>query len=336
MATITFRGERLALNPGETVLERLERAGVRPAFSCRAGSCQSCLMRVTEGTPPQESQRGLRDTLRARSYFLPCIARPETDLGLAQPDESLYTMAATIESVTPLNERVVRVLLRTERSLDYQAGQFINLVRPDGLTRSYSLASLPGRDELLELHVQLNPGGQMSEWLRGIMSGPGVQVTLRGPAGDCYYLPGRPEQPILLIGTGTGLAPLYGLAQEALRQGHYGPITLIHGTLIPSHLYLVSELRALAERNPQLTYVPCVLADNPEGRLARISGGTGIVSPLPALLSQRFPSLKGYRVFVCGDPVLVNSLRRQSFLLGAARKDIAADLFLQAQVKTPA
>lgn len=334
MATITYRGEQLALNPGETVLERLERAGVRPAFSCRAGSCQSCLMRATDGTPPPESQRGLRDTLRARSYFLPCIARPESDLGLAQPDDSLYTVQATIESVTPLNDRIVKVLLRTERPLDYQAGQFINLVRPDGLVRSYSLASLPGRDELLELHVQLNPGGQMSEWLRGIK--PGQQATVRGPAGDCYYLPGQPEQPILLLGTGTGLAPLYGLAQEALRQGHKGPITLIHGTLVPPHLYMAAELRELAAQNPQLRYLPCVLADNPEGSLAQISGGAGIVSPLPALLSQRFPSLKGYRVFLCGDPVLVNSLRRLCFLLGAARKDIAADLFLQAQVKTPA
>lgn len=322
MATITFRGESLLLQEGETVLERLERAGVRPAFSCRVGSCQSCLMRATAGTPPPGSQQGLRDTLKARGYFLPCVCRPEEDLGIGPPDESLYTLRVTLESLTPLNARVVRVLLRPERPLDYQAGQFINLVRPDGLTRSYSLASLPGRDELLELHVQIHEQGQMSQWLYGLA--PGTPATVRGPAGDCYYLPGRPEQPLLLIGTGTGLAPLYGLAQEALRQGHTGPITLIHGARVPSQLYLVDECAALAAAHPQLGYVPSVLADEPAGSLPP----GGVVGPLASLLGARFPTLKGHRVFLCGDPVLVNTLRRQVFLAGAARKDIAADLFL--------
>lgn len=322
MASIVFRGETLSLQEGETVLERLERAGIRPAFSCRVGSCQSCLMRVTAGTPPAGSQQGLRDTLKARGYFLPCVCRPEADLSIAPPDESLYTLQVRLESITPLNTRVVRVLLRPERSLEYQAGQFINLVRPDGLTRSYSLASLPGRDELLELHVQLHERGQMSQWLYGLA--PGAAATVRGPAGDCYYLPGRPEQPLLLVGTGTGLAPLYGLVQEALRQGHTGPITLIHGARQPSHLYLVPELQALAAANPQLVYLPSVLADEPAGSLPQ----GGVVGPLSSLISERTPSLKGHRVFLCGDPVLVNALRRQVFLAGAARKEIAADLFL--------
>src|SRR5205085_691623 len=140
-----------------------------------------------------------------------------------------------------------------------------NVVRPgDGLVRSYSLASLhsppglPAGDTLLELHVRKVTGGQMSKWLHDDVA-VGEPLELRGPSGDCFYVAGRPVQPILLIGTGTGLAPLYAIARDALRHGHTGPIRLYHGGLDPSGLYHVDELRRLAATHSNFEYVPCVM-----------------------------------------------------------------------------
>lgn len=322
MTIIYYEGRQLSRAPQETVLECLQRSGVPVPSSCRAGACQSCLVRAVEGTPPPETQQPLKDTLRARGYFLSCVARPSGDLKVALADAELR-FTARVHSLQPLSATVVRLRLCPEADFAYAAGQFINLARPDGLTRSYSLASLPGRDPFLELHLRLYPGGQMGTYVQTLR--PGDQVHLRGPAGDCFYVGGRPEQPIVLLGTGTGLAPLYGIVQEALRSGHRGPLVLLHGAASPEGLYLDRELRELAAAHPNLTYLPSALRLLTPAPAPDIFEGT-----LDALLAARYQSLRGFRVFLCGSPQLVTRLRKQSFLAGASRKDIASDAFLTA------
>jgi NAD(P)H-flavin reductase len=119
-------------------------------------------------------------------------------------------------------------------------------VRPeDGLTRSYSLASLAS-DSLLELHVAVRPWGFMSRWLTTSIGQP---VGLRGPFGECCYRPDNRRRPLLLIGTGTGLAPLMGVLRDALTRGHSGPIRIYHGARNLDGLYLWQALLKLAKRH---------------------------------------------------------------------------------------
>jgi ferredoxin-NADP reductase len=87
----------------------------------------------------------------------------------------------------------------------------VTLSRADGLARAYSIASQPdAADGCVELHVRVLSSGRMSSWLGGGQA-VGERVSLRGPIGECFYLPGNPQQPLLLAGTGTGLAPLWGI-----------------------------------------------------------------------------------------------------------------------------
>lgn len=125
---------------------------------------------------------------------------------------------------------------------------------------------------------------------------------------------------MLLIGTGTGLAPLYGIVRDALRAGHRGPIHLFHGAVRPAGLYLCEELAAMAAAHANLNYTPSVLqADAP---------GAFEVGPIDRLIAGRFPKLDGWRGFLCGDPALVLSLKKKLFLSGIASRDIYADAFL--------
>lgn len=326
MTTIRYQDRTFTRAPTETVLECLLREGVPVPCACRAGACQSCLVRAESGTPPAEAQKTLKDSLRARGYFLSCIARPSEALTVSLADAELRC-AARVHSLEPLSPTVVRLRLRPEADFAYAAGQFINLARPDGLTRSYSLASLPGRDPFLELHIRLHPGGQMSDYIKTLR--PDDTVHLRGPAGDCFYVAGRPEQPLLLVGTGTGLSPLYGVLQEALRAAHRGPILLLHGAATPEGLHLDRELRALAAAHPNFTYLASALRC-PAPAVDSPAAADVVEGPLDTVLAARLPSLRGFRVFLCGGLALVTKLRKQVFLAGASRKDIASDAFLPA------
>lgn len=322
MSTIHYAGQDFPVQLGESVLDCLLRNGVAISHSCKAGACQSCLVKA--GSPvPQSAQRGLKDTLRAQNYFLACSLQPAGDLTVS-PAGAEQRIQARITEVDALNDSVLRVRLRTEDPFEYRAGQFVSLFREDGLARSYSLASLPGEDAL-EFHVRKIPGGAMSGWLHSHSQSldgarTSVPVWIQGPSGNCFYVPGTADEPLLLAGAGTGLAPLYGIARDALQQGHSGPIWLFHGALTPSGLYLTTELMELSRAFPNFHYVRSVLKDGDSNGVE--------VGELDRCILARFPSLFGWKGYVCGDPALVNLLRKKMFLAGMASRAIYADAFL--------
>lgn len=324
MATICFDGARHEMRPGESVLETLERADAQIPNACRSGVCQSCLMRARAGHIPPAAQNGLKDTLREQGYFLACRCKPEDDLEIVLAgNEATGEIPVQLAGVALLSPSVMRVTLEPEQAFDYRRGQFINLIREDGVRRSYSLAGCSKTDNILELHVRHIPGGQMSEWLMQAESPQRLHV--QGPHGNCFYVGGKAEQPMLLIGTGTGLAPLHGIVCEALAAEHSGPIHLYHGALNENGLYLVDRLRALADEHPNLHYTPCILDPENTSPATQIS-----VGPVDEIGFGNHSSLKGWRGYFCGDPGLVNRMRKRAYLAGASLADIYADAFLPA------
>ena len=322
MPVITYDKQPYVCEDGETVLQCLTRHGVSIPSSCESGVCQTCLMRGIQGRPPAAAQQGLKDTLQAQHYFMACVCEPEEDMEvvLAGADVT-HLLEAEVTARETLGDDILRIQLQPAQPFDYKPGQFINLFRPDGLVRSYSLASLPQEGDLLELHVRILPGGSMSTWIRDEMS-VGDTVAIEGPVGDCFYVPGKPGQNILLVGTGTGLAPLWGILRDALAHGHQGQIHLFQGSYTATGLYLVDELRALAREHDNFTYTPCV----DEGDEAGDSGITLSRADLAAM--EAVPALAGWRIYLCGHPDMVSVMKKKAFLAGAALSDIYADPFV--------
>jgi len=325
MPIIAFEGKEYESEPDESILDCLTRHGVSVKYSCRSGVCQTCIMVATEGTPPEKSQAGLKDVLKTRNYFLACACVPKSDIGIDRPDSNLIEIETTVTSVDLLNPEVVRLRLARPENYNYYPGQFLNLFNPAGIGRSYSIASLPTEDGFLELHIRRIPGGQVSEWVHSVIK-IGDLVRITEANGDCFYMPSNHEQPILLIGTGTGLAPLYGIARDAIRQGHSGSIHLYHGSRTldghtsPDGLYLVDELTTLAQSCDHFYYHPCVSRGLvPEGmRHGRAND----------LALDDHKKLSGWRVYLCGREDMVKATKQKSFLAGASLQDIYADPFL--------
>ena len=320
MATIQYGDHRVELSGSESVLDGLIRAGIDTPHSCRAGTCQSCLVRALSGTPPAEAQRGLKASFVQKGLFLACSAHPKQDLVVGPAAGDDVSVAGEVMAVEPLSESVSLVRVRLSSPFEFSAGQFVNLVRSDGLVRSYSVASLPNDQGELELHVRKIPDGRMSGWLCG-GDAVGATIQVQGPAGDCFYMGGQDEN-LLLAGAGTGLAPLLGILRDAIAAGHRGRVVLYHGGVDERGLYLTEELGKLAAERAFFKYQPCVLRGNAADGL--------LVGSVDDVVLADYPAMADPRIYLCGDPDLVQKLQRKLYLAGAELSRIHADAFVSA------
>ena len=92
MATITLKTPEGSIDTFECdedtfILEALEEAGLDHNYSCRAGSCSSCCMKIVEGTVNQEDQVFLDDEQMEDGFVLTCVALPTSDLTLLAEQE---------------------------------------------------------------------------------------------------------------------------------------------------------------------------------------------------------------------------------------------------------
>ncbi len=323
---IELEGRRYTVRDGETVLEALCRGGANVRFSCRKGTCRACLLQVAHGPLPDGAQRSLPEEQRELGWFMPCITRPRTSLQLTRPDLSRCHTPALLAEKSEIAPGVFRLLLEPLSTLAFRAGQYVNLHGPSGAIRSYSIASIAEEDYFLELHIRHWPGGSVSEWVARELQ-PGQQVTLQGPLGTCFYDPAMQGRPLLLLGTGTGLAPLWGLARDALRSGHVGGIRLFHGARLPSGLYLDESLRTLARKHPSFSYFPSVTRQAPPPGVAR-----GRVTELALPPGSE---LEGAILFACGNPEMVQEARTRAALAGVRREDVFADAFEDSALHRP-
>ena len=141
----------------------------------------------------------------------------------------------------------------------FAAGDLVGIVPPgSGVPRYYSLAS-GQEDGFLEICVRQMAGGLCSTHLLGLQLGDSVTAFIRSNPG--FALP-RTRRPVLLIGAGTGVAPLAGFIR---RNDRRTPMHLYFGGRDPARdFYFGPEIqRWLVEG--RLTTLHTAFSRVPEG-----------------------------------------------------------------------
>ena len=98
-----------------------------------------------EGAIPAAAQEGLKDSWKKQGLLLACVCRPTDDLTVALPTDVIREVPAKLVHKHQVSEDVVilRFEIAREHAFPFESGQFVHLVRSDGLTRPYSIASVP-------------------------------------------------------------------------------------------------------------------------------------------------------------------------------------------------
>lgn len=250
------------------------------------------------------------------------IARVMVEAAEESSDTSPAWWDAEVVSTERRTMDITVVQLRPEQQYDYSPGQSFAMEIPQRprLWRYFSPANAPREDGTLELHVQLVDGGQVSSALvRSVRTGD--TVKLGAPVGDQLVRQAGDPRDLLLVGGGTGLAPLRSVVEQADRewqtQGSGPRVHLFHGARVPWNLYDRDRLTDLARNRSWFEYTEVVSGDR------SYPGARGMVGSVAA----RKQSWRGWTAMVCGGPEMVSHTVGELSAAGIAADDISYENF---------
>ena len=219
---------------GETVLAAAMRADLMIPYGCRNGACGTCKGRILSGEVDYGAYQPttLTDAEKAEGFALFCVAKPRTSLMIEVREvrraggiaiRKLPCRLEKIDKVAP-DVAVVSLKLPANDRLQYLAGQYIDLLLKDGRRRSFSIATAPEDDALLELHVRHVPGGYFSGALFNEYKGREI-LRFEGPLGT-FFLREESDKPVIFVAGGTGFAPIKAIIEHALHHEVLRPMVL--------------------------------------------------------------------------------------------------------------
>jgi ferredoxin-NAD(P)+ reductase (naphthalene dioxygenase ferredoxin-specific) len=315
-------GRVIPVAPGANLLATLREHGIPISYSCTAGRCGTCRCKVVAGQVGTVGGHLHAAGAEGGAYVLACtsILLDSCTIEVPEPDEIITHPArilkATVTAVDQLTHDVRRLRLRPAKPLAFSPGQYATLQFTPNLIRPYSMAGLPG-DEELEFHVRVVKDGLVSGHIdRQLKVGDTVRVS--GPLGTSY-LRTKHEGPMLCIAGGTGLAPVLAIVRGALAAGMRNDIHLYFGVRGPRDVYGIDTLARLAAAYPNLQ-VHVVLSEGAGDSSMR----SGLVTDAVA---QDWSSLAGWRAYVCGAPPMVDAASLMALERGIAAGHIYADAF---------
>ncbi|CAN5120007.1 2Fe-2S iron-sulfur cluster-binding protein [soil metagenome] len=311
------------VQPGETVLGAARRHQVELPHQCELGGCGSCRVKLLQGRVAYEEMPfGLTPEEAEEGFALACQAQPECDLIISvEPPMACAEpacMEATIAGLDLLSPSVVhlRLDLPAESAPVFRPGQYMDVLLEDGQHRSFSMASRPAGDAI-DFHVQRIAGGQFTEQQLGRLK-IGDRLAVKMPQGNFHYH-AQDYRPILMVATGTGLAPLKSMLEALMDDPDCPPVSLYWGARTQADLYLHDDILSWAARLYEFNFVP-VLSQPDAGW----PGRTGYVQQ--AVLEDH-ADLSEHGIYLCGSPAMIADAKTAFAGRGASFEHVYADSF---------
>jgi len=322
-------GHEFFAEENESILEAALRQGVGLPYGCRNGACGKCSGEVLSGETRYDADalRGLAKNEHEAGKTLFCQACAITDLEIKvreinkSTDIEIKTLPCRVDKMELLTHDVMRLQLKlpeTER-LQFMAGQYLEFLLKDGKRRAFSIANAPHDDAYIELHIRHVPDGQFGDF---VFDGLKEKTLMRieGPLGS-YFLREESDRPIILMGGGTGFAPLKGMLEHAFHINLDRPIHLFCGVRAKRDLYMDDLVQQWLKQHPNLKYT-AVLSDPIDED--NWQGETGLVHESVA---KHYPDLSGFDVYLSGPPPMVKAGMELFYKIGLPETQIYSDSF---------
>ncbi len=316
---------------GATILEAATQGKITIPYSCKTGRCSTCKCKAISGeTRALAAEIGLNESEKAEGWILSCVRTATSDVVLEVEDlgEAVLPLAKTqpcrISSLEKLAPNVIKVVLRLPPNTEFNfiPGQYIDVIGPSGVRRSYSLANAPKSNNTLELHIRAVENGVMSYyWFN--QAAVNDLLRLHGPQGT-FFMRNLAQRELIFLATGTGIAPvkamleaLPGLSAEQMPQS----VTVLWGARHPHDLYL--DVSALPGKH---RYIPV---------LSRAKVWQGERGHIQDALLRYKSDLSNCSVYACGSDAMILSAKSTLTAAGLPTQYFYSDSFVCSSNLTP-
>ena len=325
---ISPSGRSFPVENDDSVLTAAFAAGVKLPNGCRMGTCRTCRGKVIEGSVDHGHSHPeyLTPEMRDQGYALLCQAKPCSDL-LVEIEELPFladpqVLPAYVKGLDRLAPDVVKVHLRLplHANMPFVAGQYIDIIMADGRRRAYSIANAPTATGVvnIELHIRHFPGGAFTDHVfDGLKLREMLQIE--GPLGSFFLRDG--DNPVLLLATGTGYAPIRSIILDALEWQPDRQLTLYWGARTRADLYMLEEVEALARDHPSLTVIPVLSRPLPE------DNWTGRIGHVQDCALADIADVSKHHVYACGAPAMTAAADRDFAARGLPDGAFFSDAF---------
>jgi propane monooxygenase reductase component len=308
-------GVEMDIIEGETVLDAAFRQGIALMHGCKEGQCSSCKALLGDGDIEllKYSTFALPDYQRDTDHVLLCrtLAYSDITVELLNYDEDLMRRSipvkdydAVLTGITPLTHDIRLLDIELDEPLRFWAGQYVDLTIPDtGITRSFSMANTPKQQTKLSFIIKRYPQGVFSGLLDGGLQ-VGQRLTAKGPYGTCFRREERPG-PMLLIGGGSGMSPLWSILHDHVESGEERPIRFFYGARTRHDLFYLEEFAALTAKLPDFRFIPALSHAEPEDAW---TAEIGFIHDVVAR-TLRVEGLDGEMdAYSCGPPPMIDAV----------------------------
>ena len=318
-------GNRFNCDPSTTILDNAIANEIALEHSCKNGQCGVCEAKVLSGeTKVLRPEIALNAEKLEQGFVLTCCRTATSDISLDTEDLPeladirTKTYPARIDSIEQLTQSIIKVVLRTPPNdkIHFLAGQYISVIGPNGLRRSYSIANAPRADGKIELHIKKVDGGAFSAyWFEQAK----VNDLLRfeGPLGTFFIRNPLPKK-LILLATGTGLAPIKALLENlsTLPVENLPEVNVYWGSRHAEDIYLDATTLSGAKSKMH------VLLSQPEPEW---TGRKGYVQN--AVLAD-FEQFDDCAVYACGSINMIESAKAALLESGLPSSKFHADAFV--------
>lgn len=304
---IQIGSQQFHARSGQLLLDAALLNGVELPHDCRAGRCGSCLTKVRAGIT-------LGGETRQAGMVHACQARVFSELKLeVEALPPVTQVNARIVQLVEVAPDIVEVTMKPAQTIEMLPGQYCRFRYRGFAARAFSptaaLNSLRD-DGLLRLNIKRVRDGRVTPQIgKAIMVGHAV--TIEGPFGHAFLRKGGQGR-LVLVGSGTGFAPVWAVAAAALRENPLRRIVLLAASRKLATLYMAPALD-LASRYANVKVAACVeeltqkhgllLAGDPIGHLPKIANDDIVYAAgSPKLVDAVGDAAQANRALFYADP----------------------------------